>query len=68
MRGIKKTNNYVDSIVRLYRKTPKAVFAAIAVSYAMRLYPEEPNIEEMLLEEWRTLNVCGIIPQKQPNH
>jgi hypothetical protein len=62
----KKMNNYAEAISpELYEKTPKAVFAAIAASFALLLNDEDfDGLDEKLLNEWRTLNQNGIVPQK----
>jgi hypothetical protein len=48
-----------------YDQTPKAVIAAIAMSFAILL--EEENVEEAknrILKEWSILHSNGIVPQK----
>lgn len=60
-------NEYQSSIGDLFEKTPKSVFAALAVSFAARL--NEDNIDSaraFLISEWSALHVAGIIPQKPP--
>lgn len=62
-------NEYAAQLGKLYEQTPKAVFAAIAYSFADRLDGEAPTpnrIAEMLVEEWLALSTAGIIPQKPP--
>lgn len=67
---MKKRNEYLDSLPHgFFDSTPKAVFAALAVSLAARcgdggmddLSPE--TIGAFLTEEWRVLHANGIIPQ-----
>jgi hypothetical protein len=63
----KKLNNYVLAIDQeLYEKTPKAVWAAIAISYASgggdRFEEAAPNIAR----EWQALQAAGIVPQSAP--
>lgn len=64
---MKTSNDYAQAFGRLYDRTPKAVFAAVAMSYAIRVAgAEEPAgtaIAEFL-HEWTVLNQNGIIPQK----
>lgn len=66
MSKIKLSNEYVKSLGRLYARTPKAVFAAIAFSYANRLFAKSQGTEvtDYLVEEWKVLHENGIIPQK----
>lgn len=71
-----RSNEYLALAgARFYDRTPKAVFAALAISFAMRIGDDEDSmpqphdmdrIEAILLEEWRILNVNGIVPQKAP--
>lgn len=59
-------NEYQEALgFEFFQKTPKSVFAALALSLAQRLC--EDNTERaitLLREEWRTLHTAGIIPQK----
>lgn len=67
--GVFKTENeYQKAIdVALYEKTPKAVFAAIAVSVMTNSWGVSfDNIDAALLQEWATLNSNGLVPQKAP--
>ena len=62
------TTNEYQKVYPLFDKTPKAVIAATAFSLAMRLC--EGNAEaafKLLSEEWSSLYVAGIVPQK-PRH
>ena len=65
--GIRKTTNgYSDTLSRsVFERTPKAVFAAIAVSLMAndRNVPFD-QIDAAILEEWAVLNRNGIVPQK----
>lgn len=67
-RGVKIGNEYARQFGRLYAKTPKSVFAAVALSYASWASGEETQTfdvaVERFLEEWKVLNENGIIPQK----
>lgn len=58
-------NEYQRSISReLFERTPKAVFAALAISYYLNNGVQD--IDAALLEEWKILYKQGIIPQKPP--
>lgn len=55
--------------LRVLEDTPKTVFAAIAISFALRL--NEDNFEQALSEiitEWQALNNTGIVPQPVPTY
>lgn len=72
MRGKKLRNTYVDALgPDLYKTTPKAVFAALAVSFAVRLQGEFeggfPAVKKELVKEWDVLWSNGIIPQPAPD-
>ncbi len=59
-------NKYQKQISReVFDRTPKAVFAALAVSYFINT--EVEHIDAALLDEWQLLYMQGIIPQKPPN-
>lgn len=76
----KKLNGYVREFRGAYSEIPKAVFAALAFSLAVRLAgidddaePLEPGdeplpVEEQALQilwlEWNALHANGIVPQK----
>lgn len=64
-RGVKIHNEYAGAFGRVYAETPKAVFAAIAYSFAMRLSEDQPEaaITEFM-KEWRVLYEQAIVPQK----
>ena len=57
---------------RLFEETPKAVFAAVALSFAMRSGDEEVKPDETVavrasfLREWAILYRAGIVPQRPP--
>lgn len=70
---MKSSNEYAQAFGRLYAKTPKAVFAAVAFSYAHTQCGEDglesSSSEETVrrfLNEWRILNENHIVPQKAP--
>ncbi len=65
----KKSNEYAKVISEIYDRTPKAVLAAIAVSYAMMVddsvdYDGFEGVQEAILKEWGILHSNGIVPQK----
>jgi hypothetical protein len=62
----KMTNDYMDALSgELYDKTPKAVFAALAVSlFANDRGIVFSDLDNAILEEWKVLYEQGIVPQK----
>ena len=64
--GIKKTNEYSHTLGRMYAETPKAVFAAIAVSFATAGGDAMDKAEENILREWTALWYSGVVSQKPP--
>lgn len=63
----KKMNGYAEVLAeRFYRDTPKAVFAAIAVSTVSNGGDYLIEAEQRILAEWWVLFDNGIVPQK-PN-
>jgi hypothetical protein len=66
-RGIKVENEYSLAISgRLFASTPKAVFAAIAVSMLTAGGDSMERVNELILKEWQALYDNGIVPQKPP--
>jgi hypothetical protein len=74
-RGLKDLNQYVvwdEATLAMYRKTPKSVYAAIAMSLANVLDGDDPigatgdmaRVCEILRDEWQALHNCGIVPQQ----
>ena len=64
-----KTHNEYASAIVAYSRMPKAVFAAIAYSFASRIIADGDSptmIEEAILNEWQVLHDNGIIPQPPP--
>jgi hypothetical protein len=58
---------------RFYADTPKAVLAAVLVSYLLRdgWMNTDPlalrrGLERAITDEWATLHANGIVPQKAP--
>lgn len=63
--GVFKTENEYQNLLKNYDKMPKAVLAAIAVSYALRQVEEDfGRVEEEIMNEWRVLHSAGVVPQK----
>ena len=52
--------------VDLYERTPKAVFAAIAVSNAVNTSDDFAAARAYILSEWKALYEAGIVPQHPP--
>jgi len=68
--GIFKTENDYQKLLSrgFYGNCPKAVFAALAVSYLLNHQNvNAENVEIDLRREWSNLHSQGIIPQKPPN-
>jgi hypothetical protein len=69
---VKLRNEYLDSLGGYYSETPKAVLAALVVSFAARLGTGSLDdispaaIVPVVLAEWRTLHAAGIVPQSPP--
>ena len=67
--GVFKTENGYQQLIdpALYEKTPKAVFAALVVSFLLNHQNvNQSNIDLDIKREWATLHENGIIPQKPP--
>lgn len=63
--GVFKVRNSYANMLNGYRETPKAVFAAVALSLAMRLCDDDPREAADLIDrEWATLHANGVVPQK----
>jgi len=63
----KKGNEYAEAIDRdVYEKMPKAVIAAVAVSFATCGGDHIEEATNAMLVEWWTLYQAGIVPQKPP--
>lgn len=63
----KTINPYVEAVGRkMYERTPKAVYAALAYSLALRLTGTDNHEEAIALlgKEWEALHNGGIVPQK----
>lgn len=70
MPGLKLSNEYQRAFGKLYAKTPKAVFAAVAYSFAnWASGTESRDADENVarfIAEWHLLYENGIVPQKSP--
>lgn len=63
----KLSNAYVDSLpAGLYEDTPKAVWAAIAISLATCGGDRLDAAAQALVKEWRILHENNIVPQAIP--
>lgn len=65
----KLSNEYVGTIpAEIFENTPKAVWAAIAISFAINLGAEGDFSEaaQAVVREWGVLNQNGIVPQAIP--
>lgn len=64
----KATNEYMRQINSgLYEDTPKAVFAALVVSFLDRLSGGDAHdIDAEIIKEWNALHTAGIVSQKPP--
>lgn len=60
------TNEYQNLAgPEVFEKTPKSVWAAMAVSFAIRLAEDDPTkVRAILGQEWEALHANGIVPQK----
>ena len=65
-RGGKVMNGYAEQIHEIYAAVPKAVLAAIAVSFATSGGDRIEYATDLVLREWRILHENGIVPQKPP--
>jgi hypothetical protein len=60
----KTSNEYAQSLGDVFDKTPKAVFAAIAASFATCGGDYLNEAQMRIINEWWTLYENGIVPQK----
>lgn len=63
---MKSHNEYAHTLGLLYAQTPKAVFAAIAVSSMTRGGDHIEHAVNLILYEWGALYRAGIVPQAPP--
>ena len=64
-----KSNEYIESIpLEIFENTPKAVWAAIAISFAVNLAAEGDfsQAAQQIVNEWAVLKQNGIVPQNVP--
>lgn len=60
---MKRMNNYANA-VEGYDRTPKSVYAALALSFALRLCEDDfDRANALIAEEWGILHNGGIVPQ-----
>lgn len=59
-------NEYAAVLGDLYNEAPKAVLAAICVSFASSGGDRLDEAAAAILAEWNTLHRAGIVPQKPP--
>lgn len=69
--GYKLANDYAAQLGALYNAMPKAVIAAVLVSFTMMqgdsAESETPEtIQRRVLDEWATLHRNAIVPQAPP--
>ena len=63
----KLENSYVEQLGKLYEETPKAVFAAIAISALTGGGDRLDEAVVAICTEWNILHQNGIVPQKAPS-
>lgn len=62
---LKNLPNQYQQHYPAFEKTPKAVIAAIAYSFALQLCEDDSlAAQKLILEEWKILNLNNIVPQK----
>jgi hypothetical protein len=62
--ALKLENEYVRALGAAYSTTPKAIYAALAYSLALRLCEDDHARAVTLLgDEWANLHGGGIVPQ-----
>jgi hypothetical protein len=60
-----KSNEYIQALERgVFDSIPKSVFAAIAISYLVNHGVAFEDVTEEIMNEWQTLHLNGIVPQK----
>lgn len=64
--GVKRGNAYAALLGGTYNAAPKAVLAAIAVSFATTGGDNPDVAEQAILDEWATLHQAGIVAQAPP--
>tara|TARA_R110000824_G_scaffold54123_1_gene149501 strand:+ start:3568 stop:3888 length:321 start_codon:yes stop_codon:yes gene_type:complete len=67
-RATKKSNNYAAVMGHdLFENMPKAVIAAVAVSFASCGGDHFDGVTAKMVEEWNLLHIAGIVPQRPPS-
>jgi hypothetical protein len=64
MRGMKITNEYSQVMGREYVRIPKAVFAAVAISFCSAGGDNLKDAPGKFFDEWQLLFENGIVEQK----
>ncbi len=68
MAGLKKMNSYAEELGSdLYEACPKAVFAAMAASFASSGGSFMEMARKRVITEWAVLHEQGIVPQQVPS-
>ncbi len=58
-----KSNPYADALGPVFEKCPKAVLAAIAVSFATDGGQHLEQAQGRILREWEALFIAQVVPQ-----
>lgn len=59
-----KSNNYVLAMrSELWDHGTKAIFAALAYSFALRIFGDNADVDAELAKEWQALYDAKIVPQ-----
>lgn len=61
--GLKTTNEYAQELYGIYDDIPKAVLAAIAVSFASCGGSDMEGVKHRIADEWCILHQNGVVPQ-----
>lgn len=67
MAAVNKTSNEYAELITNYDQIPKAVLAAIAVSFIVNqggVAANEEDTTAAIMQEWTTLHAQGFVPQK----
>lgn len=59
-----QANEYQAELGKLFEEMPKAVLAAVAVSFATQGGNELDQAQVRVAKEWSALHLAGIVPQK----
>lgn len=70
-RGPMLGNEYADALDDIFRDTPKAVLAAVVVSFALMNHGDNDRtwerIQAIVVTEWAILHNAGVVPQAVPS-